>query len=284
MLSNDDIIGFIGGGNMAEAMIRGLIASNVVSKERIRVSEPFAARRTHLSDAYGIEVSEKNSAVAEVASVLVLAVKPDMVGACLEEVEAMGPADQVRVSIAAGVPLSVICPKAPQGESSSPVPEARACARVMPNTPALVGAGASAVHFCGCDEAQREKVLAVLKALGPTVVEVAREELLDAVTGLSGSGPAYVFEFIEALSDGGVRMGLTRAQALELAAATVEGAARMVRETGIHPAQLKDQVTSPGGTTIAGCAVLEAKGFRSAAIEAVTAAAQRSKELGKPKG
>lgn len=274
MLSNDDIIGFIGGGNMAEAMIRGLIASNLVSKERIRVSEPFAARRTHLSDAYGIEVSEKNSAVAEVATVLVLAVKPDMVAACLEEVEAMGPADQVRVSIAAGVPLSVICPK----------PKARACARVMPNTPALVGAGASAVHFCGCDEAQREKVLSVLKALGPTVVEVAKEELLDAVTGLSGSGPAYVFEFIEALSDGGVRMGLSRAQALELAAATVEGAARMVRETGTHPAQLKDQVTSPGGTTIAGCAVLEAHGFRSAAIEAVTAAAQRSKELGKPKG
>lgn len=274
MLSKDDIIGFIGGGNMAEAMIRGLISSEAAPKERIRVAEPVEARRAYLSETYGIETKAENTAVADVATVLVLAVKPDLIGPCLEQIESSGPADQVRVSIAAGVPLSVVCHK----------PKARPCARVMPNTPALIGAGASAVHFCGCDEAQREKVLAVLKALGPTVVEVNKEELLDAVTGVSGSGPAYVFEFIEALSDGGVRMGLSRRQALELAAATVEGAARMVRESGKHPGQLKDQVTSPGGTTIEACAVLEARGFRAAAIEAVTAAAKKSRELGKPKG
>ena len=272
MIKSDDIIGFVGGGNMAEAMIRGLLAAKAAAPANIHVSEPFEVRRTHLSKEYGVKVGEKNADVATAATLLVLAVKPDLVSKCIDEVKGKSPKSQIVVSIAAGVPLSVI-------EESD-----RTCARVMPNTPALVGAGASAVFFSGCNEEQRGKVLALLKALGPTVVEVAKEEQLDAVTGLSGSGPAYVFEFIEALSDGGVRMGLTRQQALELAAATVEGAARMVRETKAHPAQLKDQVTSPGGTTIAGCAVLEARGFRSAAIEAVTAAALRSKELGKPKG
>ncbi len=270
MLASDLTIGFLGAGNMAEALARGLLAAKTLPAARILAADPSEARRKLFAGTLGVQASTGNAEVAKASSILILAVKPGLVGPIGAEVGALGPKDQLVISIAAGVPLDVI-------EAHW---KGKPLARVMPNTPALVGAGASAVCFRNARQKHRDTTKEILRAAGETVVEVEKEALLDAVTGLSGSGPAYVFEFIEALSDGGVLAGLPRDQALALAAATVEGAAKMVRQTGEHPAVLKDRVASPGGTTIAGLAALEAGGFRAAAIEAVRAAAARSAELG----
>jgi len=265
-------IGFIGAGTMAEAIGRGLLKAGV-SPAQISASDPDERRREFCRRELGITATADNASVAQSSDIIILAVKPHVVHEVLAEIGGVLKPHQLLVSIAAGIRIDSI-----QSKLGADVP----VVRVMPNTPCLVGEGASAIapgEFAA--SVHRELASQIFGAVG-RVVQVA-EDKLDAVTGLSGSGPAYVYIFIEALADGGVRMGLPRETALVLAAQTVAGAARMVLETGAHPAELRDRVMTPGGTTVAGVASLEGSGFRSAAIEAVTAAANRAAELGKPK-
>jgi pyrroline-5-carboxylate reductase len=263
-------IAFLGGGQMAEALIGGLLAAHVAESASIVATDPLAARRDVLKARFGIHVDDHNTAAARAADIVVLAVKPQAMPSLLADV---GPAldGKLVVSIAAGVTTAWIRER---------IAASRGIVRAMPNTPALVRAGATALSYQAdlpADDVAAARML--FEAVG-SVVSV-EERLMDAVTGLSGSGPAYVFVAIEALADGGVKMGLPRATAELLAAQTVLGAARMVLESGEHPARLKDQVASPGGTTIAGLHQLEAGGMRSCLMAAVEAATKRSQELGR---
>ncbi len=266
-------VGFVGGGAMAEALVAGLAAAGVAAS-RMRASDPVAARRDQLAKRFGIAVTASNADVVAASDLVVLAVKPALVAAVLDEIAAANPAAAARplwLSIAAGVPLSRL---------SAALPAGARVVRAMPNTPALVRAGATALAAGdSCSAEDRALARALCETVG-SVWEAPSEALLDAVTGLSGSGPAYVFVFLEALSDAGVRVGLPREAASMLAIQTVLGSARLALETGRHPAQLKDQVTSPGGTTIAGLERLEAGGLRAAVYEAVAAATARSRQLG----
>lgn len=265
-------IGFIGGGNMAEALVAGLLSSQASSAPQIRVSDLSALRREHLEGSYGVRCYAENAEMAPWAELLVLAVKPQVVPRALSSVKACMAPEATLVSIAAGVTSAHIEAQLPAGTSVRVV-------RAMPNAPAMVGAGATAIAAGAlAGEADMRLAEALFSSVG-RCVRVA-ERLLDAVTGLSGSGPAYVMVMIDALADGGVKMGLPRSVAQELAAQTVLGAARMQLEIGEHPAVLKDRVTSPGGTTIAGLAALERRGFRAALIDAVEAASDRSRALG----
>lgn len=263
-------LGLIGGGVMGEALLSRLIAQEVYAPERILVSEPQKARREALKEKYNVQVTDNNAEAASASDVVLLAVKPQVLDSVM-----LGLRDQVTVkalviSILAGVPLH----RLETGFESSPV------IRAMPNTPATVGGGMTAIASSSrVTPDQIEKAKEIFGAVGQ-VVEVP-ESLMDAVTGLSGSGPAFVALMIEALADGGVASGLPRQIASQLALQTVLGTAQLIQESGLHPAQLKDQVTSPGGTTIAGVAQLEKGGFRSAVIEAVKAAYLRSQELGR---
>jgi len=266
-------IGFVGGGAMAEALIAGLVAAGVPAA-RLIVADPVAARRDHLAKRFGLRVTASNAEVVADSDIAVLAVKPGLVTDVLGALASASKASAGRplwLSIAAGVPLRRL---------SGALPAGTRIVRAMPNTPALVRAGATALvagEACSADDRARARQL--FETVG-AVWEAPAEGLLDAVTGLSGSGPAYVFVFLEALSDAGVRVGLPRDAASLLACHTVLGAARLALETGRPPAQLKDQVTSPGGTTIAGLERLEAGGLRAAVYEAVAAATARSRELG----
>jgi pyrroline-5-carboxylate reductase len=264
-------IGLVGGGNMAEALVRGLLEARVASTAQLRASDPDQGRRDHLMQRYGIATATDNAVLAAWADVLVIAVKPAVVATIAADVrDALRPETLV-VSIAAGVPTSAI--EGGLGKGARVV-------RAMPNTAAMALCAATAVapgrHATPED---LKAAVALFEAVGRVVV--VPEAQLDAVTGLSGSGPAYVMVVIEALADGGVRAGLPRETALLLAAQTVYGAAKLQIESGDHPALLKDRVTSPGGTTIAGLARLEAAGLRGALIAAVEAATERSRELGR---
>lgn len=262
--------GFIGAGMMASALMDGLISKNVVSgPESIICSDVWEPTLKKASDK-GIRTTKQNDDVAKADNdVIILAVKPNIIADACKDIANSGKKDAVIVSIAAGITLK-------QLEAGLP---GYRVVRVMPNTPCLVGEAASGFALGSlATSSDKELVETVFGAVG-LALEV-KENLLDAVTGLSGSGPAYVFQFIEALSDGGVRAGLPRAVATKLAAQMVKGAAQMVLETGTHPGQLKDGVTSPGGTTIAGVEALEKGGMRSTVISAVTAATKRSMQLG----
>jgi pyrroline-5-carboxylate reductase len=256
---------------MAEAIASRLLELGIYAPEEVLVSEPNADRQALWRDRYGVAVTTDNAAIANTAAVVLLAIKPQilpLVSAALEGV-AMPPDGQAIVSILAGTPLKAL-------EAAFPD---RAVIRVMPNTPATVGAGISALAWGSqVNDSDREAARRILGAVGE-VVEVS-ETQLDAVTGLSGSGPGFVALIVEALTDGGVAVGLARPIAAKLAVQTVLGTGQLLSETGIHPAELKDRVTSPGGTTIAGIAALEAAGLRSALISAVQAATARSRELG----
>jgi pyrroline-5-carboxylate reductase len=268
---NSTRIGFLGAGNMAFALLSGLVSKGTFDKTRLLASEPRADRRAELSAALGIEVLASNAELCSAADVLVLSVKPQVVPAVLSECGGSIGAQHLLISIAAGVSIASL--EARLG------PGARVL-RAMPNTPALAGASATALAS-GTVATPEDVALArsMFDAVGKTVV--LAEHHLDAVTGLSGSGPAYVMLFVEALADGGVKAGLSRDVALLLATQTVYGAAKLLLETGEHPAQLRDMVTSPGGTTIAGLAVLEQRAVRGAVIEAVERATARASELGK---
>lgn len=263
-------IAVLGGGQMAEALIGGVLASKVSEPALLCATDPVAARRDLLKSRFGIEVSDNNARAAAGADLVLLAVKPQVMPAVLNDARA-ALAGKLVVSIAAGVTTAWIRER---------IPAARAIVRAMPNTPALVREGVTALASqADLAAGDLASVRALFEAVGSVVM--VEERLMDAVTGLSGSGPAYVFVAIEALADGGVKMGLPRATAQALAAQTVLGAARMVLEQGEHPARLKDQVASPGGTTIAGLHQLEAGGLRGCLMAAVEAATKRSQELGR---
>jgi len=262
-------LGVIGCGKMGTALVQGAIKAGVVSPTAVIGHDPYEGSRLAFTKSTGATATANLHDCAD-TEVLLLCTKPQDIAAAVHSLSASGMAGKLIISIAAGVTLDTL--------------ETLSAAhfriiRAMPNTPALVGKGASA--FClGTTTTEDDAAFAkkLLSAVG-LAIEVP-ERLMDAVTGLSGSGPAYVYLVIEALADGGLRMGLSKSDALQLAAQTVLGAAAMVVETGTHPAVLKDAVTSPGGTTIAGLAALEKHGLRSALIEAVTAATRRATELG----
>jgi len=263
-------LGFIGGGNMAEAIIRGLLAGGVTATE-IVVAEPVAARREFLQSTYGIDARADNGEVVARADALVIAVKPQVFRGLATTLGADSIDGKLLISIMAGISIGDI--EEAWGGTCRVI-------RVMPNTPALVLEGASAL--CRGPNATDDDLFfarGLFDLVGSTCV--VDEKLMDAVTGVSGSGPAYVFMFIEALSDAGVKNGLPREVATGLAAQTVLGAAKLLLETGDHPGVLKEKVTSPGGTTIAGLASLERDSFRGAVMAAVDAATARSAELGK---
>jgi len=263
-------IGFIGAGNMAEAMMKGIIDTGLYSIDEIIASEVYEPRRKYIADTMGIDVHEDNKIVAKSTKFIVLSVKPQQINEVLTSIKGSLTKDHLIMSIAAGVTLKTL---------ESIVPACR-FVRVMPNQPCMVLASASAFSR-GAKATQEDCVTVdkVLKAVG--ISYEVKEELLDAVTGLSGSGPAYAYIMIEALSDGGVLLGLPRDVATKLAAQTLLGAAKTILETGEHPGKMKDIVCSPGGTTIEAVRVLEDCGIRSALINAVEASASRSKELGK---
>jgi len=261
--------GFIGAGKMATALIRGMLRAGVAETATIVASDPLDSARAGLAGETGISVHEANQPVVERSDVLVLAVKPQTMPQVLAQLRPLVGPGHLVVSIAAGISIASLL------EGLGPE---RRIVRVMPNTPALLGEGASAYALGpGVLDDDEAVVRAFLGSVGRAVR--VPETMLDAVTGLSGSGPAFVYLMIEALSDGGVRVGLPRDIATMLAAQTVLGGARMVLETGLHPGVLKDQVTSPGGTTIAGLHALERGGVRGALIDAVQAATRRSAEL-----
>jgi pyrroline-5-carboxylate reductase len=263
--------GMVGGGVMGEAIVSRLIRQGIYAAESILVSEPQAQRRSFLQQQYQVQVTSDNQAAAEAEEVLLLAIKPQILATVVADLASskVNNSSPLVISILAGVPLSKL-------ESAFPQ---QSVIRVMPNTPATVGAGMTAIALGkNVSSEDLNKAKTIFTAIGE-VVEVP-EYLMDAVTGLSGSGPAYVAVMIEALADGGVAAGLPRAIANQLAIQTVFGTAKLIQESGLHPAELKDRVSSPGGTTIAGVAALEKAGFRSALIQAVLAAYHRSQELG----
>jgi len=264
-------IAFLGAGNMAEALVKGLLRAGVAAPQEILCTDRQAERGPVLTSRYGVRFGQNNVAAARESQIVVLSVKPQAMNKLLDEIAPALDDTKLVISIAAGVPIAAIERKVGHGVR---------IVRTMPNTPALVGAGATALSP---GEHATEADLALAKSLFEAVgrAVVVDEELLDAVTGLSGSGPAYIFLIIEALADAGVKVGLARQQAQDLAAQTVLGSAKLLIETGEHPGRLKDQVTSPGGTAIAGLHTLEAGGLRTTLMNAVEAATHRSRELGK---
>jgi pyrroline-5-carboxylate reductase len=264
-------IGFLGAGKMATALARGWLAAGLATPEHIVASDPLPQAREAFAAGSGLRTTAENRQVVAESDLLVLAVKPQSMRALLADIRPAVTARHLVVSIAAGISLRQLA------EGLGPD---RRLVRVMPNTPCLVGAGAAAY---APGEAATADDLALVDRLLNAVgrAHPLPEKLLDAVTGLSGAGPAFVYLMIEALSDGGVGVGLPRDVATALAAQTVLGAAKMVLETGMHPGALKDMVASPGGSTIAGLHALERAGLRAALMDAVEAATRRSAELGK---
>jgi len=263
-------IGFLGAGKMATALAKGFVHAKLVEPSDLLASDPVGAAQQHFTAETGGRCVDSNVEVARSSNILVLAVKPGQVNEVLAEVRPHFTSDHLLISIAAGVPIERM--QTALGGSARVV-------RVMPNTPALIGLSASA--YALGNAATREDAGLTQKLFSSVGIAFElKETLLDAVTGLSGSGPAYVYMIIEALSDGGVAAGLPRDVATRLAAQTVMGSARMVLETNLHPGALKDMVTSPGGTTIEGVHELEKGGLRAALINAVRAASDKSRKLG----
>jgi pyrroline-5-carboxylate reductase len=263
-------IGFLGAGKMATALARGFVNARIVTPEQMIACDPIPAAREAFTKETGAVTTASNIEVAEKADVLFLAVKPNMTISVLDGIRSTFTSKHLLISIAAGVTIAQL---------ESALGGTPRVVRVMPNTPALVGTSAAGFTLGkSATSADGELVQKLMESVG--IAYQVKEYLLDAVTGLSGSGPAYVYLFIEALSDGGVAAGLPRDAATKLAAQTVLGAAKMVLETGQHPGALKDMVTSPGGTTIEGLHELEKGKFRGAVISAVRAAAEKSKKLG----
>lgn len=267
----DRRFGFIGGGAMAEALVHGVLAAGLVQAEQVTVSDVSPDRLAYLMKKYHVHTTQDNKTVAEQADVVFFCVKPQVLSTVAREIAAALSPRQLVISIAAGVAIKTI-----EALVGSEIP----VIRVMPNTAALVSAGMAAIaRGTSASEAHAALALEIFNAVGRAVV--LPETAMDAVTGLSGSAPAYVYLVIEAMADAGVLVGLDRKTALTLAAQTTLGAAQMVLKTGEHPAVLKDRVTSPGGTTIAGVQKLEEGGVRAAFMHAVSAATRRSQELGK---
>ena len=264
------IVGFLGAGNMAGALIKGLCHAALVSPDSILASDVKAERLKQLEAAHKIRVTADNHELVRQADILVLAVKPQVVDKVLDAIGAEIRPETLLISVAAGVPIEAL---------EARLPKSARVVRAMPNTPATALAGATAIAAGShANEDDLTAARELFEAVGRVVV--LDEVLLDAVTGLSGSGPAYVMLIIEALADGGVKMGLHRDTALLLAAQTVYGSAKLLLETGEHPGRLKDMVTSPGGTAIAGLHTLESGALRKTLIDAVESATLRAAALG----
>jgi pyrroline-5-carboxylate reductase len=263
-------IAVIGAGNMGEALVAGMLAARVVRPDDIHATDVVAERLDRLKARYQIRVGLENKAAAAWADIVILAVEPQILDDVLDNLHAELTKDKLMISVAAGFPIARIVARLTPGVR---------VIRSMPNTPSVVLAGVSALALGGgVSEEDAQVARAIFESVGKVVI--IEERLMDAVTGLSGSGPAYLFLIIEALADGGVKMGLPREVALGLASQTLLGAARMVLETGEHPARLKDTVASPGGTTIAGLHALEGGCLRASVMDAVEAATKRSQDLG----
>ncbi len=265
----DNKITFLGGGNMAEALVKGMLAADVAKSSQMIVTDSSVDRLAYLKK-YNVRTMTDNKEAVREAGIVLLCVKPQIIDTVLGEIASVANTAKLVISIAAGITISRI----EKALTANP-----RIIRVMPNTPALVLAGAAGLAK-GSSATNEDMALAleIFSAVGRAVV--VDEKLMDAVTGLSGSGPAFVFTVIEALSDAGVKAGLARPLALELAAQTVFGSAKMVLESKEHPAKLRDMVTSPGGTTIAGMHELEKGKLRAVLLNAVEAAVTRSRELG----
>lgn len=271
-MSSTQSIGFIGAGKMATALAIGFIKSGLTESSKLIASDVYEGARTTFETLTHARTTASNLEVAKASRVIVLSVKPQQMEGMLRELGPVLTSQHLVISIAAGVTIAKLLKWLDREDAR--------IVRVMPNTPALVQEGASAFSIGG--KATREDAALAQQLFASVGVAVETSEaLLDAVTGLSGSGPAYAFQMIEALSDAGVRVGLPRATATQLAAQTLLGAAKMVLETGDHPGVLKDAVTSPGGTTIAGIHELEKGGLRATLMNAVVAATARSVELGR---
>ncbi|NOQ45792.1 MAG: pyrroline-5-carboxylate reductase [Desulfobulbaceae bacterium] len=269
-MRNIETVGLVGGGQMGEALVRGMIESGLVMSGRIMVAEPDQSRRDYMQSNYKVDVTGDSIELCSFCSILILAVKPQVMQQVLKQYKSAITNHHLVISIAAGIPISAM----EQGLAQN-----MRIIRVMPNTPALVLAGASALSpNANVSKDDMESAMKIFSSVG-TCVEVP-EHLLDAVTGLSGSGPGYVFTFIEAMVDGGVLAGIPRPIAEQLVLQTVYVSAKLALETGEPAAVLKGKVTSPGGTTITGLQVLEEAGLRGAVMTAIEAAAERSKELG----
>ncbi len=265
-------IGFIGTGKMGEALIKGILHARLVTPDKIYASDADTVKLKSLEKSYNINICIDNCNAVQNSDIIIIAVKPQIVQKVLEEIKS-SIKEQVIISIAAGVLIETY---------ENVLPKGTKVVRVMPNIAAKVLEAASAVCSGSAITAEDEGVaIEICNSIGKTVL--LPEHLLDAVTGLSGSGSAYIFLIIEALADGGVFEGLDRKTAKTLAAQTVLGAAKMVLEDGVHTGELRDMVTSPGGTTIRGIRVLEDRGVRIAMMDAVIEACERSKELGKKK-
>ena len=264
-------IAVVGAGHMAGAMIGGMVRSGLVPAKGIIATRHSAAALAELQKKWGVRTSTDNRKAVAEADIVILAVKPQMAKKVMEELSGAIREDQLVISVMAGVTAAAI---------NKALGADCAVVRAMPNTPCLVDAGATAIAAgAHADDSDLAKAEAVFKSIG--LVVTLPESALDAVTGLSGSGPVYIYMVIEAMIDGGVKMGIPRAVAARLAAQTVYGAAKLVIETGKHPAILKDEVTTPGGTAISAIHVLESKGLRSLLIDGIEAATRRSRELAK---
>jgi pyrroline-5-carboxylate reductase len=263
-------VGFIGAGNMGEALIKGILSASLVPASAIHATDVRLERLKELDRLYGIQVSSDNADVVRHSDIVILAVKPQIMDAVLKEIAPAVTRKKLLISVAAGVSTAKI--RALLHKDARLI-------RVMPNTPALVLEGVTAIAKAdNLEPHDLDAAGEIFRAVGRVVI--LDEVLMDAVTGLSGSGPAYVAVVIESLADGGVRMGLDRITAMTLATQTVLGAAKLLLETGLHPGALKDMVSSPGGTSIAGIAALEEGGIRTTFIKAVERATERSRELG----
>ncbi len=267
-------IAFVGGGRMGEAIIKGVIGSGLCGKTDISVSDTSAERLDFLKKVYGVKTFADNREMIAGADIILLCVKPQIIEKVLEDIADICGLNKLIISIAAGIKIAAIKNQLP-GEAGRVI-------RVMPNTPAMIGEGMSAIAASqGVTDEDMADAMAIFGAVGKAVV--VKEEMIDAVTGLSGSGPAFIYTVIESLADAGVKLGLARDVADLLAAQTVKGAAEMALKSGKNVGELRDMVTSPGGTTIAGLQALEQGGIREVLISAVETAAKRSKELGEGK-
>ncbi len=284
-------LGLIGLGNMGTALLKGILQEGSISKTDILASSGLREEEEKAKAEYGIGVTSENKEVAAHADILILAVKPQVIDGVLEEIRESISQDCVVLSIAAGITIAMLEKALSVPHSAKPAPEGGTewieelgkeakIARAMPNTPALVGSGTTAVSFTdNVTEEEKGSVLKLLSCCG-SVYEIP-EKLMDAVVAVSGSSPAYVFMFIEAMADAAVKEGMPRKLAYSFAAGSVMGSAKLMLETGKHPGELKDMVTSPAGTTVEAVRVLEEGGFRGLVMDAVEACADRSRELGK---
>lgn len=271
VLLDDRKLCFLGAGNMGEALISGLVNSKTAEPENIVCTDIREDKLARIADSYGVHTSTDNLAAVAGAEIIVYAVKPQIMAAVLKETASALDMSKLVISIAAGVPLTAI---------ESCLHKELRLIRVMPNIAASVKESASAI--AAGKNARKEDVqlaMAIFDSVGKSIF-LRENDLMDAVTGLSGSGPAYIFLVVDALADAGVKVGLSRQESLLLATQTVLGAAKLLLETQAHPSQLKDRVTSPGGTAIAGIHTLEMGGLRTTLINAVEAATKRSMELG----